>query len=124
MYNLETETSYLREPSTGVWDYSWGMAVFPVDAEFCAAKPAPTKPCGCYAKDEEIQIENDKCVLDLGSMPNITKDWKLEFEAKFESWYTNESGQRVGSQILSGIGHYTKAFFNSVKVLFDFNPYP
>ena len=37
MYNLETETSYLREPSTGVWDYSSGIAVFPVHAEFCSA---------------------------------------------------------------------------------------
>lgn len=28
---------------------------------------APEPECGCYAPDEEISIENDKCVMDLGS---------------------------------------------------------
>ena len=102
MYNLETETSYLREPSTGEWNYASGIAVYPVDAEFCSAGNSPAKPCGCYAKDEEIRVEDNKCVLDLESMSDIVGDWKLEFEAKFESWPTGLSYWDV--QILSGIG--------------------
>ena len=36
IYNLETETSYTEEPSTGQWDYSTGIAAYYVDEYFCA----------------------------------------------------------------------------------------
>ena len=35
IYNLETETSYTTEPSTGEWDYSSGIANYYVDEDFC-----------------------------------------------------------------------------------------
>ena len=53
-----------------------------------SAESVSTKPCGCYAKDEEIQVKNAKCILDLGSISNIQNDWELEFEAKFNDYWT------------------------------------
>ena len=56
--------------------------------------------CGCYAKDEEILIENNKCVLDMGTFPDVDGLWSLSFEMKINSlpadpdWYLS---------ILSGI---------------------
>ena len=41
LYNLETETSYTEEPSTGQWDYSTGIAAYRVDEYFCAKEPEP-----------------------------------------------------------------------------------
>ena len=45
--------------------------------------------CGCYAKDEEIQIQNDKCVLDLGTIPDVSGFWSFTFEAKINSLPTD-----------------------------------
>ena len=41
--------------------------------------------CGCYAKDEEIQIEKDKCILNLGTFPDADGWWKFTFELKINS---------------------------------------
>ena len=42
--------------------------------------------CGCYAKDEEIAIESDKCVLNLGTFPESFPDaWRFSFELKINS---------------------------------------
>ena len=42
-------------------------------------------PCGCYDEDEEIQIEKDKCVLNLGTFPDTEGWWKFEYELKINS---------------------------------------
>ena len=44
--------------------------------------------CGCYAQDEEIPIENDKCVLDLDSFPDVAGSWIFKFELKINSFPT------------------------------------
>ena len=41
--------------------------------------------CGCYAKDEEIPIKEDQCVLNLGTFPDVAGFWKLTFELKINS---------------------------------------
>ena len=41
--------------------------------------------CACYAKDEEIPIENNKCVLNLGTFPDVDGFWKFTFEMKINS---------------------------------------
>ena len=41
--------------------------------------------CACYAKDEEIPIENNKCVLNLGTFPDVDSFWKFTFEMKINS---------------------------------------
>ena len=41
--------------------------------------------CGCYAQDEEIPIENNKCVLNLGTFPDTDGFWKFTFELKINS---------------------------------------
>ena len=41
--------------------------------------------CGCYAKDEEIPIEQDKCILNLGTFPDADGWWKFKFELKINS---------------------------------------
>ena len=41
--------------------------------------------CGCYAKDEEIPIEEDKCILNLGTFPDVDGWWKFTFELKINS---------------------------------------
>ena len=41
--------------------------------------------CECYAKDEEIPIENNKCVLNLGTFPDVDSFWKFTFEMKINS---------------------------------------
>jgi hypothetical protein len=46
----------------------------PVDAE-----------CGCYAPDEEIPIENDKCVMNLGTFPDLKNNWTFTFDLKINS---------------------------------------
>ena len=60
--------------------------------------------CGSYAENEEIQIENNKCVLDLGSSQDLRGDWKFTFEFKLNS--TPETDDRWWSDILSGIGSF------------------
>jgi hypothetical protein len=49
---------------------------------FC---PAPPPECGCYAKDEEIEIENDKCVLALGTFPDLGGEWTFTLDFKLNS---------------------------------------
>ena len=41
--------------------------------------------CRCYAKDEEIPIESNKCVLNLGTFPDTDGFWKFTFELKINS---------------------------------------
>ena len=41
--------------------------------------------CGCYAKDEEIPIEKNKCVLNLGTFPDTEGWWKFTYELKINS---------------------------------------
>ena len=41
--------------------------------------------CGCYAKDEEIPILKDQCVLNLGTFPDFDGWWKFSFELKVNS---------------------------------------
>ena len=41
--------------------------------------------CGCYVKDEEIKIENNKCVLNLGTFPDVYGWWKFTFDLKINS---------------------------------------
>ena len=41
--------------------------------------------CGCYAKDEEIPIKEDQCVLNLGTFPDVAGFWKFTFELKINS---------------------------------------
>ena len=59
-----------------------------------------TRPdCGCYAPDEEISIENDKCVLDLSSVSDVTGDWSFAFELKINSLPTEPSDPPYNSGI-------------------------
>ena len=41
--------------------------------------------CGCYAKDEEIPIEKDKCILNLGTFPDTEGWWKFTYDLKINS---------------------------------------
>ena len=41
--------------------------------------------CGCYAKDEEIPIQKDQCVLNLGTFPDTEGWWKFTYELKINS---------------------------------------
>ena len=49
------------------------------------SEPEPPA-CGCYAEDEEIAVEEDKCVLDLGTSADTAGDWTFIFEFKAFSW--------------------------------------
>ena len=50
----------------------------------CSVPEPPA--CGCYADDEEIAVEEDKCVLDLGTSADTAGDWSFTFEFKAYSW--------------------------------------
>ena len=69
--------------------------------------------CGCYAPDEEIPIENDKCVLDLSAVSDVTGDWSFAFELKINSLPTEPSDPPYNSgidwfaMIVTGIGFET-----------------
>ena len=63
---------------------------------------APEPECGCYAPDEEISIENDKCVMDLGSFPDVTGDWSFTFDMKIDSLPDQPTDPRWFFYILSG----------------------
>ena len=87
---------------------------------------APEPECGCYAPDEEIQIENDKCVMNLGS-PDILGDWTFSFELKINSLPDGPTDPRWFFYIISGIGLYlTKIFFSkiisfiNIRVFYEF----
>ena len=75
------------------------------------AEPGPD--CGCYAPDEEISIENDKCVLDLSTVSDVTGDWSFAFELKINSLPTEPSDPPYNSHIdwftmiVTGIGSET-----------------
>merc|ERR1711911_57729 len=80
------------------------------------AEPGPD--CGCYAPDEEIPIENDKCVLDLSSVSDVTGDWSFAFELKINSLPTEPSDPPYNSGIdwyvwiVTGNHYASKASFN------------
>ena len=62
----------------------------PEEADPEESDPEETLPeCGCFTRDEEIQIENDKCVLDLGTMPDVGGFWSFTFETKINSLPTD-----------------------------------
>ena len=99
--------------------------------EQTTAEPANNEPateelpeCGCYAQDEEILIENDKCVLDLGTSPGIGDDWTFTFDLKVNSLPTEPSRPPYNSaipwykHIISGIDFkfecFFEIFFNSI----------
>ena len=69
----------------------------PTETTTTTAAPGPQ--CGCYVENEEITIEKDKCVLDLGRVTDVTTTWSLTFEFKMKSLPYNTS-----KDILSGIG--------------------
>ena len=83
---------------------------------------APEPDCGCYAPDEEIPIENDKCVMNLGS-PDITGDWSFTFDLKINSLPDGPTDPRWFFYILSGIGLVmTKLFFEKLfYIIFEFS---
>ena len=60
--------------------------------------------CGSYAENEEIKIENNKCVLDLGSSQDLRGDWKFTFEFKLNSM--PETDDLWWKDILSGIDSF------------------
>ena len=62
--------------------------------------------CDCYAADEEIPIEKDKCVLNLGSFPDVAGFWKFTFELKINSLIKTDPEPNVdwSFDFLSGIG--------------------
>ena len=66
------------------------LATAPSSAPPSTAPPstaitAPELECGCYAENEEIAIENNKCILDLGTAPDVSGTWTLTYEFKFNS---------------------------------------
>ena len=69
----------------------------PTTTTTTTAEPGPD--CGCYAPDEEIPIENDKCVLDLSSVSDVTGDWSFAFELKINSLPTEPSDPPYNSGI-------------------------
>ena len=72
--------------------------------------PAPPPECGCYAQDEEIPIENDQCVLALGSFPDVGGYWSLTYEMKILSLPAEPTDPRWFFEILSGIGSFVVEF--------------
>ena len=66
----------------------------------------PEEPvCGCYAEDEEIQIQNNQCVLYLGSFPDVAGSWSFTFDMKFNSLPTEPTDPRWFLYIISGFGY-------------------
>ena len=74
--------------------------------------------CGCFAEDEEISIENDKCVLNLATFPNVAGSWSLTFDLKINSLPTEPTNPPYNSwinwnvQIISGIGSLERSFLS------------
>ena len=54
--------------------------------------------CGCYDKDIETPIENNKCALSLGSFTDFQFPWGLTFQLKIHSV------QAEKTHIMSGLG--------------------
>ena len=46
---------------------------------------APEPECGCFARNEEITVANDKCILDLGTAPDVSGIWSFTFELKIKN---------------------------------------
>ena len=67
-------------------------------------KANPELECGCYAEDEEIAIENNKCILDLGTAPDVTGTWSFTFETKIDSKSDKKLLNDKILSIMSGIG--------------------
>ena len=87
---------------------------------------APEPECGCYAPDEEISIENDKCVMNLGS-PDVLGDWTFTFELKINSLPDGPTDPRWFLYIISGMGLFiTKIYFSkiisfiNIRVFYEF----
>ena len=74
---------------------------------------APEPECGCYALNEEISIENDKCVLDLSTISDVKGNWSFAFDLKINSLPTEPSDPPYNSGIdwyawiVTGIGFQT-----------------
>ncbi len=66
--------------------------------------PEPEPECGCYAHDEEIPIENDKCVMDFGTFPDVGGDWTFTFDFKINSLPAEPTNPQWWFYVLSGIG--------------------
>ena len=73
------------------------------------SKPEPPA-CGCYAKDEEIAIESNKCILDLGTSADTAGDWSLTFEFKANSMPDGPTDPRYFFYILQGIDSHNFIF--------------
>ena len=70
----------------------------------CEQNSIPSPKCGSYAQDEEITIENDKCVLDLGTFPgSFPNSWSFSFELKIHSLPEGPTDPNWFFQILAGI---------------------
>ena len=67
-----------------------------------------TESCGCYAKYEEISIENDKCVLDLESFRDVAGNWTFTFDFKINNLPAEPTNPRWYFYIISGIGSITE----------------
>ena len=64
----------------------------------------PEQECRCYAPNEEIPIENDKCVMNLGSFPNTKGYWSFQFDFKINSLPAEPTDPKWFFYIISGIG--------------------
>ena len=67
-----------------------------------------TESCGCYDKNEEISIENGKCVLDLGSFRDVAGNWTFTFDFKINNLPAEPTDPRWDFYIISGIGRIIK----------------
>lgn len=80
--------------------------------------------CGSYAQDEEIDIENDKCVLDLGTFPDSFPDlWSFSFDLKIHSLPMEPTDPHWYFQILAGIDLF-KSIRCNVRKLPEYNNGP
>ena len=77
-----------------------------VSSTMFSPQTVPEEPvCGCYAKDEEIKIQNNQCVLYLGSFPDVAGSWSFTFDMKFNSLPTEPTDPRWFLYIISGFGY-------------------
>ena len=85
-----------------------------------ATTTAVTEPeCGCYAPDEEISIENDKCIMNLGSFPDTEGDWSFTFDMKINSLPDEPTDPRWFFYILSGIGSFMTKLGTSENMSYE-----
>ena len=75
----------------------------PAPESLAPESPTPEPECGCYAIDEEISIENDKCVLNLGSFPDSFPEiWSFSFDLKINYLPPEPTDPRWFYSILEG----------------------